>query len=291
LESFVKMGAEITLTCGYVKTIAPCLSGAHIHFRYPSVGATENVLLAAVLAKGTTIIENAAREPEIVDLADVLNKMGASVTGAGSKKITVRGVKKLQGFRHSVIPDRIETATYVIAAAATRGDVTVTHTNPRHVAAVLSHLKRAGAGVQCTNDTIRVVWKKPLKPVTVTTAVFPGFPTDVQAQWMTLMSLVHGKSSIRETVFENRFLHVAELQRLGANIHIKGNTVQVTGVKNISGAPVMASDLRAGAALVIAGLIAEGRTEVLRVYHLDRGYEHLEKKLRTLGADIRRVAQ
>jgi UDP-N-acetylglucosamine 1-carboxyvinyltransferase len=200
-------------------------------------------------------------------------------------------VKSLHGFCHSVIPDRIETATYVIAAAATRGNVTITHTNPAHIGHVLKKIVSAGVSVQCTADTIHVRWTQPLKPVTITTAVFPGFPTDVQAQWMALMSLVDGKSAIRETVFENRFLHVAELQRLGANIRIKGNTVQVTGVKQISGAPVMASDLRAGAALVIAGLIAQGRTEVLRVYHLDRGYECLEKKLRSLGADIRRVPQ
>lgn len=291
LDSFARMGATIALEGGYVKTVAPRLHGARIHFRFPSVGATENVMLASVLARGTTVIDNAAREPEIVDLADVLNAMGARVRGAGSRKITVEGVTRLGGVRHSVIPDRIETATYLIAAAATHGDVTVTHAAPAHITAVLKKLTKAGVSVHCTADTIRARWIKPLKPVSVTTAVFPGFPTDVQAQWMALMALVRGSSFVKETVFENRFLHVAELQRLGARMRIQDNIVHVTGVETISGAPVMASDLRAGAALVIAGLIAEGKTEVLRIYHLDRGYEHLEKKLRRLGAAIRRIPQ
>jgi UDP-N-acetylglucosamine 1-carboxyvinyltransferase len=289
LESFERLGASIDLRGGYVETTAVKLIGARIPFRFPSVGATENVMLAAVLARGTTLIENAAREPEIVDLADVLNKMGARVRGAGTKSIVIDGVDALHGFRHTIIPDRIETATYIIAAAVTRGDVTLRKTSADLIRAVILKLRKAGLRIDVKGDTLRARWVKPLRPVSITTGVYPAFPTDVQAQWMALMALVQGKSVVVETVFENRFLHVGELQRLGANLKVDGNRVSITGVDRISGAPVMVSDLRAGAALIIAGLAAEGRTEVLRVYHLDRGYECLEKKLRCLGADVRRV--
>jgi UDP-N-acetylglucosamine 1-carboxyvinyltransferase len=289
LKSFERLGAHIDLQGGYVETTAKELVGTRIPFRFPSVGATENVMLACVLAKGTTVIENAAREPEIVDLADVLNKMGGKIRGAGSSRVVITGVEELHGFRHSVIPDRIETATYIIAAAATRGDVTLRKTNAGFIKGIIQKLQKSGLKIETDDTTIRAQWIRPLKPVSVKTGVYPAFPTDVQAQWMALMSLVKGKSSVEETVFENRFLHVSELQRLGANLKIEGNRVSINGVDRISGAPVMVSDLRAGAALVIAGLAAEGKTEILRVYHLDRGYEFLEKKLRRLGADVRRI--
>jgi UDP-N-acetylglucosamine 1-carboxyvinyltransferase len=284
------MGVDIKLEGGYVEM--KCngrLKGARVNFRFASVGATENILLAAVLADGTTVIENAAKEPEITDLADVLIKMGAKIKGAGTSTITVEGVEKLSGFKHRVIPDRIETATYLIAAAMTEGDVTLENTDASLIKVVIEKLEKSGLFVECSDNTIHAVWKQPLKPISVKTAIYPGFPTDVQAQWMALMAVVEGSSTIEETVFENRFLHAVELQRLGAQIAIDGNTVHVKGVPELSGAPVMVSDLRAGAALVLSGLVARGKTEVLRIYHLDRGYEDLEKKLRKLGASIRRV--
>jgi UDP-N-acetylglucosamine 1-carboxyvinyltransferase len=247
------------------------------------------VLLASVLAKGTTVIENAAREPEIADLADMLNEMGANVRGAGTKTITVTGVPVLHGCRHKVIPDRIEAATYIIAAAITKGDVTLSDVNADHIGIIISKLRQAGLSVNVAGSAVRAKWTGSLKPVSVKTEVYPGFPTDVQAQWMALMTTVKGTSTLEETVFENRFLHVCELQRFGASLHIDGRKVKVQGVKSISGAPVMVSDLRAGAALVLAGLAAQGKTEIQRIYHLDRGYEQLEKKLLSLGARIRRM--
>ncbi|OGS18878.1 MAG: UDP-N-acetylglucosamine 1-carboxyvinyltransferase [Elusimicrobia bacterium RIFOXYA2_FULL_50_26] len=289
LEGFAKLGAKIVVHSGYVEMSATRLRGNTVHFRYPSVGATENIMLAGALAQGDTIIENAAREPEITDLACMLNAMGARINGAGTKRITIKGVKTLSGVTHSVIPDRIETATYLIAAAITKGDVTLADTNPGILSAVIEKLKKCGLSITCAGTTIHARWTKNLKPVNVQTGVHPGFPTDVQAQWMALMATVEGKSVIRETVFENRFLHVAELQRLGARMEIKGNRVTITGSKTLSGAPIMVSDLRAGAALVLAGLVAEGKTEISRIYHLDRGYENLEKKLRTLTAKITRL--
>ncbi len=290
LESFAKMGAKITVKAGYVDATATVLNGSRIIFRYASVGATENVLLASVLAKGTTVIENAAKEPEIVDLADALKSMGARIRGAGTRTITVEGADSLKGMRHRVIPDRIEAATYLIAAAATRGKVTVKDARADHIGIVLKKLAAAGVAISVDGPGITASWKKPLKPVSIRTDVYPGFPTDVQAQWMALMSTVKGTSRVTETVFENRFLHVCELQRLGADMRIEGNKVIVRGTVSISGAPIMVSDLRAGAALVIAGLIARGETVINRIYHLDRGYELLEKKLRSLGANIRRVS-
>ena len=289
LEAFRHLGADIKLKSGYVELNAKKLKGSRIPLRFPSVGATENVLLAAVLAKGKTVLENAAREPEITDLADFLNEMGAKISGAGTSKITIVGVEKLYGTKYRVIPDRIEAATYLIAAAITKGDVKLTNVEPEHLKAVISKLIKSGMEIRFGKDTIEARWVRVLKPISIKTAVYPGFPTDVQAQWMALMSTVKGRSSVQETVFENRFLHVGELQRLGADLQIKGNIVHVRGVKMLSGAPMMVSDLRAGAALVLGALAAKGRSVISRIYHLDRGYEHLEKKLKGLKADIRRI--
>jgi UDP-N-acetylglucosamine 1-carboxyvinyltransferase len=290
LDAFKKLGAEISVESGYVKTSAKNgLKGAAINFRFPSVGATENILLTAVLAKGKTIIANAAREPEIEDLANVLNKMGAKVTGAGTKNIVIDGVDKLHGFVHEVIPDRIEAATYIIAAAITKGEVILKKVIPHHLKSVNDKLKKCGLCIKETKDTIFAKWVKNLKPQNIKTEAYPGFPTDVQAQWTTLMCLLNGESHIEENVFENRFLHVAELQRFGADIAINDKTVSIKGVKKFSGAPVMVSDLRAGAALVLAGLAADGKTIVSRTYHLNRGYDMLEKKLKKLGANIQRI--
>ncbi|MCL2799116.1 MAG: UDP-N-acetylglucosamine 1-carboxyvinyltransferase [Endomicrobia bacterium] len=290
LEAFKKLGVKIEVEGGYVKTSCENgLCGADIKFRFPSVGATENLMLAAVLAKGTTRIINAAKEPEIEDLADILNKMGAKVSGAGSKTITIEGTDKLHGCKHKVIPDRIEAATYLIAAAITKGEILLKDVNPKHVKAVTDKLKKAGMFIKETENTVYAKWVKNLKPRDISTEVYPGFPTDVQAQWMALMCLLKGKSCIQENVFENRFLHVAELQRFGADLTVDGKLVGIKGVEKLSGAPVMVSDLRAGAALVLAGLAAEGKTVVSRIYHLDRGYEFLEKKFKKLGADIKRT--
>ncbi len=290
LEAFKKMGAKIELKEGYINiTTEGRLKGADIEFRFASVGATENVLLASVLAEGTTRIINAAKEPEIQDLADVLVKMGAKISGAGTKIITIEGVEKLYGFTHNVIADRIEAATYMIAALITKGEITLTDVIPGHLQIVIDKLIEAGADIRTTEDTITVKWKKELKPINIKTEIYPGFPTDIQAQWMALMCLTNGNSIVEETVFENRFLHVCELQRLGANLKIEGRQVYIQGVKELSGAPVMVSDLRAGAALVLAGLCAKGKTEISRIYHLDRGYETLEKKFRKLGANIKRL--
>ena len=290
LDAFKKMGATIELKEGYIKIFSKGrLTGADIEFRFASVGATENVLLASVLAKGTTRIINAAKEPEIQDLADVLVKMGAKISGAGTRIITIEGVDKLHGFEHDVIPDRIEAATYMIAALMTKGEIKLTKVNPKHLELVTEKLIEAGADIKIKDDTLTVKWKKEIKPINIKTEVYPGFPTDIQAQWMALMSLAKGNSIIEETVFENRFLHVCELQRLGANLKIEGRQVSIHGVKELSGAPVMVSDLRAGAALVLAGLCAKGKTEISRIYHLDRGYEALEKKFRKLGANIKRL--
>jgi UDP-N-acetylglucosamine 1-carboxyvinyltransferase len=290
LDAFRKLGVEILVEGGYVKTYAKNgIKDTEINFKFPSVGATENILLYAVLAKGKTIINNAAAEPEVEDLAKVLNKMGAKITGAGTKKIVIDGVEKLHGFTHEIIPDRIEAATYMIASAITKGAVTLKRVVPQHLKAVSDKLKKCGINIKETKDTIFVKWTRPLKPQNIETKVYPGFPTDAQAQWMSLMCLVKGKSKIKENIFENRFMHVAELQRFGANIIVNGNSVNIKGVDKFSGAPVMVSDLRAGAALVLAGLAAEGETIISRIYHLDRGYDMLEKKFKKLGANIKRV--
>ncbi|MDR3275227.1 MAG: UDP-N-acetylglucosamine 1-carboxyvinyltransferase [Endomicrobium sp.] len=290
LNAFKKLGAEISVEGGYVKTFTKDrLQGAVINFRFPSVGATENILLAAVLAKGKTTINNAAREPEIGDLANVLNKMGGKITGAGTNKIAIDGVDKLYGFTHEVIPDRIEAATYIIAAAITKGEVILKKVIPQHLKFVTDKLIKCGLFIKETENTILAKWVKNLKPQSIKTEVYPGFPTDIQAQWMALMCLISGHTYIQENVFENRFLHVAELQRFGADITIDGKTVDIKGVEKFSGAPVMVSDLRAGAALVLAGLAADGKTTVSRIYHLDRGYAVFEKKLKKLGAKIKRI--
>ena len=290
LDAFKQMGANIELKEGYINISAKNgLVGADIEFRYASVGATENVMLASVLAKGVTRIINAAKEPEIQDLADILNKMGAKISGAGTKIITIEGVNVLHGVNHKVIPDRIEAATYMIAAAMTKGSITLTDVCADHIKIIIEKLRQAGLEINVKEDTISVKWVKDLIPINIRTDIYPGFPTDVQAQWMALMTLVKGNCVIEETVFENRFLHVCELQRLGANLKIEGRTVYVTGVDKLSGAPVMVSDLRAGAALVLAGLCADGKTEISRIYHLDRGYEKLEEKFGILGANIKRI--
>ncbi len=296
LAGFESLGAECKLSGGIVRLKAQKLKGKKIRFSFPSVGATENLLMAAVLAEGETVIDNAAREPEIVDLANFLNEMGADVRGAGEKLIRVVGKKHLSGATHEVIPDRIEAATYLIAAAATRGSVKIKGAVAADIKSILDMLKKTGVKVEVAKDptrknlqTIRCTYLRELKPSSVHTKPYPDFPTDVQAQWMALMSLVRGKSVIRESVFENRFLHAAELSRMGAAIEIRGTEAIVTGVPRLSGANVMVSDLRAGAALVIAGLAAQGKTVIHRIYHLDRGYERLESKLKKLGARIKRI--
>jgi UDP-N-acetylglucosamine 1-carboxyvinyltransferase len=272
-----------------VEAKAKRLRGAKIYLDLPSVGATENLMMAASLAEGLTLIENAAKEPEIEDLAGALNAMGANVQGAGTDVVRVEGVRELHGVEHRVIPDRIEAASFVIAAALTDGDVHITGARPAHLDAFLIKLKEAGIDIVADDDSVRVKGGQKFKSVDVTTLPYPGFPTDLQAQIMVLMSVADGASVITETIFENRFMHALELNRMGADIRLEGNRAIVRGVKELSGAPVMATDLRASVSLVLAGLVATGSTEVSRVYHLDRGYEHIERKLSQLGADIQRV--
>ncbi len=256
-----------------------------------SVGATENVLMAATLAEGTTVIDNAAREPEIVDLADCLVALGADIEGAGTARIVVRGVARLHGGRHEVIADRIETGTFLVAGAITGGRVTATHARPDTLEAVLGKLREAGADVAVDGDRVSVDMRgRRPQAVDLVTEPHPGFPTDMQAQFMALNCVAEGSGTIDETIFENRFMHVNELMRLGADIHIEGHRATVRGVAQLSGAPVMATDLRASASLILAGLVADGETTIDRIYHLDRGYEHIERKLSGLGARIRRVS-
>ncbi len=287
-----KLGADIAIDGGYVIAKAPGgLAGAEIDFPKVTVSGTHVALMAATLAKGTTIITNAACEPEIVDVADCLNKMGARITGAGTPRIVIEGVSKLSGARHTVLPDRIETGTYAMAVAMTGGDVQLSGARPELLQAALDVLAQAGANITVNNDGIRVTRNGAgLKAVSVTTAPFPGFPTDLQAQLMALMTRAEGDSRITETIFENRFMHVQELARFGARIHLDGETAIVEGAKKLRGAPVMATDLRASVSLVIAGLAAEGETMVNRVYHLDRGFERLEDKLSACGATIERIS-
>jgi UDP-N-acetylglucosamine 1-carboxyvinyltransferase len=288
LEGFKALGAKVELTEGYVTAEASRLQGADFTLNFASVGATENLMMAAALAEGRTRLIGAAREPEISDLAEFLNKMGAQIEGAGTDTITIEGVDRLHGVDHAVIPDRIETGTYMIAAAMTRGDLQLSSAAPDHLRSLIAKLKQAGVTVEEDTQSIRIKGPKEIVPVNVETAVHPGFPTDLQAQWMALMSLASGVSHVTEHVFENRFMHVAELQRMGAKIQAKGNLAVIEGIDSLSGAEVMVSDLRAGAALVLAGLAAQGKTTVRRIYHLDRGYENLEKKLNAVGAKIRR---
>ncbi|HVV32082.1 MAG TPA: UDP-N-acetylglucosamine 1-carboxyvinyltransferase [Vitreimonas sp.] len=290
LKAFEAMGADIVIEQGYVKAAAlRGLKGADIEFPFVSVGATEHTMLAAVLAKGDTVLRNVAREPEIVDLAECLNAMGARVEGAGESEIRIQGVAALHSAKHSVVADRIEAGTYAIAAAAAGGDVLLQGARFEHLGAVLKFLRSAGATVEAVGPGLRIRRAKGrLAPVDFETAPFPEFPTDVQAQAMALMTMADGESRIRETIFENRFMHAPELARLGAQIAVHGNEAVVTGVPKLVGAPVMATDLRASVSLVVAGLAAEGETVVNRVYHLDRGFEKLEAKLAACGAQIAR---
>jgi len=289
LMGLEKLGATIRLDQGYVAVEARHLKGARIAFDLQTVTGTENLMMAAALADGTTILENAAYEPEVEDLARLLNGMGASVEGAGTVTVTIHGVPALHGTSHRIIPDRIEAGTFAVAAAITGGDVTLRECQPGHLEAVIAKLEEAGARIQSGPDTLRVTGVGRSRAVNVRTHPFPGFATDMQAQIMALMTIAEGRSVITEAVFENRFMHVNELLRLGADITIAGNTAVVQGVPNLLGAPVMATDLRASASLVLAGLAAQGRTVVSRIYHLDRGYEAIERKLTALGADIERV--
>ena len=285
------MGADIVVEDGYIKaSVEGRLKGAHIFMDIVTVTGTENVMMAATLADGVTIIENAAREPEVVDLANCLVKMGAIISGQGSDTITITGVKELHGCSYSVMPDRIETGTYLIAAAATRGHIKVKDTRPDILEAVLSKLEQAGADIKVGDNWIELNMhgKRP-KSVSLRTAPYPAFPTDMQAQFTALNAIADGTGSITETVFENRFMHVHEMNRMGADIAVEGNTVIVKGVDALKGAPVMATDLRASASLIIAGLVSENETVVDRIYHIDRGYECIEEKLQLLGATIRRV--
>jgi UDP-N-acetylglucosamine 1-carboxyvinyltransferase len=290
LRGLTQLGAEIDLSDGYIHARAPKgLSGAHVLFPMVSVGATENLLMAASLAEGETVLVNAAREPEVTDLARCLVAMGADIQGIGTGTVTIRGVARLRGAVHSVVPDRIETGTYAIAAAITGGDIEMIGGRPDLVEALLELLSRAGAEVAPTERGFRVRGNGTVRGVDVTTEPYPGFPTDMQAQVMALMATAKGASLITESIFENRFMHVPELSRMGADIHVHGSSAMVRGVPRLAGAPVMATDLRASVSLVLAGLAAEGETVVHRVYHLDRGYERLEEKLAACGADIERV--
>jgi UDP-N-acetylglucosamine 1-carboxyvinyltransferase len=284
------MGAEIDLEHGYISARARKLVGTRYVFDVVTVTGTENLLMAATLAEGTTTLENAAREPEVVDLARCLVAMGANISGAGTDRIVVEGVERLHGATHAVMPDRIETGTYLAAVVAAGGDATIRGTQADTLEAILGKLAEAGANVTVEDDAIRVVRREPLQPFNVRTAPFPGFPTDMQAQMMAVATRAAGTSVITETIFENRMMHVQELVRLGAEIEVEGNTAIVRGVDKLTGADVMATDLRASACLVIAGLMAAGSTTIDRIYHLDRGYERIEEKLSQLGASIRREA-
>ncbi|WP_428559799.1 MAG: UDP-N-acetylglucosamine 1-carboxyvinyltransferase [Solidesulfovibrio sp. DCME] len=289
LTALEKLGATFNLEAGYIEGRCDKLTGARIVFDFPTVGGTENLLMAASLAEGTTILENAAREPEVADLADFLNAMGAKITGHGTSVITIEGVPQLGGGHYRIMPDRIEAATYMMAAAITDGELHIECCPFMELDAVVSKLREMGVQVEATNAGVQVRRREQLVGVDVATQPYPGFPTDVQAQIMALMCVAMGAGSIRETIFENRFMHVQELVRLGAQIRISSQNAFIRGVKSLTGAPVMASDLRASASLVLAGLAARGETLIQRVYHLDRGYEAVEVKLRNVGADIERL--
>jgi UDP-N-acetylglucosamine 1-carboxyvinyltransferase len=278
LKGLAALGAEITLEHGYVTASAKRLRGAEIYFDIVTVTGTENIMMAATLAEGITVLRNAAREPEVVALAEVLNLMGADISGAGTPEITIRGVDSLRPVSAEIIPDRIETGTFMVAAALTGGHVTITNCKPKHVGATMDKLRQAGARIAVQGHTLTVTGPEKIASVDIQTQPYPGFATDMQAQFMVLMSVAEGVSVISETIFENRFIHVSELRRMGADIRVSGSTATVRGVAHLSGAPVMATDLRASACLVLAGLVAENTTEVHRVYHLDRGYEALEDK-------------
>ncbi len=290
IEGLRRMGAAVEIEHGYIKAEAPGgLRGERIYLDLPSVTGTENLMLAAVLARGETIIENAALEPEVAFLAEALRRMGAKISGAGSERIIIEGVDGLRGAEVEVIPDRVEAGTFMIASAMTQGNVLIRNCPLDYLDALVVKLREAGAVIEEEEGGVRVMGKWPIKSVDVKTMPYPGFPTDMQAQFMAMMTIAGGLSVIRETVFENRFMHAGELRRMGAQISIDGRSAIIRGVDHLSGAPLMATDLRASASLVLAGLVAAGRTEVSRIYHLDRGYDALEKKLAALGAEIERV--
>jgi len=291
LFALEKLGAKITLDGGYVIAEAKRLRGARVAFEFPSVGATENAMMAACLADGETVLENSAKEPEIVDLAIALRTMGAKITGEGTESIHIQGVSSLSGANHRVVGDRIEAGTFLAAALATRGKVTVEGLAPHHLESVLAKFEEAGAVITRGKESITLEAKGRAKGTDVKTQPFPGFPTDMQAQFMAAMCVAEGPSLITETIFENRFMHVPELARLGCDLTVRGNSVMVKGTDKLKGAPLMATDLRASASLVMGGLCAEGETVVSRIYHLDRGYERMEEKLRSLGAQIVRVKE
>ncbi|WP_304101729.1 UDP-N-acetylglucosamine 1-carboxyvinyltransferase [Phascolarctobacterium succinatutens] len=290
LKGFEALGVKIEQGHGYIEASAPeGLKGTSIYFDFPSVGATENIMMAASLAEGTTILENAAEEPEIVDLANYLNKMGAKIRGAGTDTIRIEGVEKLHGADYTIIPDRIEAGTYMIAAAMTGGDIVVENVLPEHQKPLIAKLREAGAVVEEDIDKVRVIGKNTLKAVSIKTLPYPGFPTDMQAQMMAMMVIAEGRSKVTETVFENRFMHVVELNRMGAQISTEGRSAVIDGPCKLTGCDVRATDLRAGAAMILAGLVAEGTTRIGDLHHIDRGYENIVAKLKNLGADIERV--
>lgn len=290
LKGFEALGVKIEQGHGYIEASAPeGLKGTSIYFDFPSVGATENIMMAASLAEGTTILENVAEEPEIVDLANYLNKMGAKIRGAGTDTIRIEGVDELHGADYTIIPDRIEAGTYMIAAAMTGGDVVVENVLPEHQKPLIAKLREAGAVVEEDIDKVRVIGQNPLKAVSIKTLPYPGFPTDMQAQMMAMMVIAEGRSKVTETVFENRFMHVVELNRMGAQISTEGRSAVIDGPSKLTGCDVRATDLRAGAAMILAGLVAEGTTRIGDLHHIDRGYENIVAKLKNLGADIERV--
>ncbi len=285
LKGLEKLGAKITLESGYIIAEAKRLQGTKINFEFPSVGATGNIAMAAATAEGTTIIENAAREPEIVQLCEYLNTMGACIRGIGTTRLTIDGVETLNSADIDVIPDRIEAGTF-LAAGALLGEITLNGVIPEHLDSVILNFKEVGCNVSTTSNSVTIAQADKIQPVDMTTAVYPGFPTDLQAQWVALMTLAKGSSMITDTVYHDRFSHVPELNRFGANIKVENNTAFVRGVDALVGAPVMSTDIRASASLIVAGLAAKGRTEISRVYHIDRGYEQIEEKFRALGANI-----
>lgn len=287
LKGFKYLGAEVKSESGYVYATAEKLTGRDIYLDFPSVGATENIIMAATLTEGETVLENAAEEPEIVDLANFINSMGGNIIGAGTKTIRIKGVKKLHKTEHTVIPDRIEAGTYMVVAAATGGDVMIENVVPSHLQPVIAKLREAGVTVEEYDDKIRVTAGDTIKSLDIKTLPYPGFPTDMQAQFMAMLSKADGTSIINETIFENRFMHVNEMSRMGLNVKVEGSSAILKGSSPLSGAKVKATDLRAGAALVIAGLLAEGETEITEVYHIKRGYSNIVEKLQNLGADIR----
>ena len=291
LKGLAALGADIHLSHGYVEAKARQLKGARINFDMPTVGGTEHLMMAAATAKGETVLENAAREPEIVDLASMLTRMGAKIEGAGSDTIRIQGVSELEPVSYRVMPDRIEAGTFMIAAAITGGDIKIHGMHLEHLDALVFKLQDAGVEIINRDNVVRVKGPRRVRSINIKTRPYPGFPTDMQAQFMALMCVAEGASVISENIFENRFMHVSELMRFGADITVEGNTATVKGVKKLSGAPVMATDLRASASLIIAGLASDDTTEISRIYHLDRGYEAIERKLAALGADIQRVKE